>query len=362
MARIPKPWFRTERAVWCVHFRGTMHQLGAHPNGFPAPKQVKGKWNAPPPIVQAFHALLAAPPDRPLPPPLPAAASVLTVPDVFDSFLEWCQKNRSARTYEWSQNHIQNFLDFLPDKRLPVADLKPFHLQRWVDSKDTWGPNHTRSAVGVVQRAFNWAESLGLIDQSPVRHIHKPAPNRREQVLTRSEFDTLLSHVKDAAFRDVLEFCWETGARVQEVRLIEAAHYKPERGRVEIPPGQAKGKKRWRVIYLTDQADGILRRLTPLSAAGPVFRNVDGNPWIAQTFNNRFCRLHKKLGVKYALTAIRHSFATRMLEAGLDHLTVSALLGHADGAMLARVYSHVGENTDYLRDELRKGARGGSTE
>ncbi|OWK41961.1 Mobile element protein [Fimbriiglobus ruber] len=345
--------------MWCVHFRGSMHQLGPHPEGFPAPRQVKGKWNAPAPILQAFHALLATPstakpPKVPDPPPVAG----LTVPDVFDLFLEWCQKNRSARTYEWSQNHIQNFLDSLTIKRLPVDDLKPFHVQQWVDSKDTWGANHTRGAITAVQRAFTWAEKVGHITKSPIRHVEKPAPKRREQMLTPAEFQTLLSHVKDEPFRDVLEFCWETGARVQEVRLIEGTHFKSDRGRVEIPPDQAKGKKRWRIIYLTDRADEIVRRLAPIHTEGPIFRNVDGNQWDAQNFNCRFFRLHKKLGVKYALTAIRHSFATRMLEAGVDHLTVSALLGHADGAMLAKVYSHVGENTNYLRDELRKASRG----
>jgi site-specific recombinase XerD len=401
-----------------------MHQLGAHPEGFPAPRQVKGKWNAPPPIMQAFHALLAAPTAPTIPPViLPAPVAVLTVPDVFDSFLEWCQKNRSGRTYEWSRNHIQSFLDSLPDKRLPVDDLKPFHVQQWVDAnkvakagRRAWGVNHCRGAIVAVQRAFTWAEKLGHIAKSPIRHVEKPAAKRREQVLTVKEFEALLGHVQDEAFRDVLEFCWATGARVQEVRLIEAAHFKPERGRVEIPPGLAKGKKRWRVIYLTDRAEEIVARLAPLHSEGPIFRNVDGRQWDAQNFNNRFCRLQKRLGrehlgeivldekkvkalaatlpamkvekgeskpktekellrearkklsaqksskagTKYALTAIRHSFATRMLEAGMDHLTVSALLGHADGAMLAKVYSHVGDNTNYLRDELRKVERGGT--
>ena len=173
MARTPKPWFRTERAVWCVHLRGTTHQLGSHPDGFPTPKQVKGKWNAPSPIMRAFHALLASPPAAAMPPiaVIPPVA-VLTVPDVFDSFLEWCQKNRSARTYEWSQNHIQNFLDSLAVKRLPVDDLKPFHVQQWVDSnkvakpgRRAWGVNHTRGAIVAVQRAFTWAEKVGHIAQ-----------------------------------------------------------------------------------------------------------------------------------------------------------------------------------------------------
>lgn len=107
---------------------------------------------------------------------------------------------------------------------------------------------------------------MGHIVKSPIRRIEKPAPKRREQVLTPAEFDTLIAHVKDVAFRDVLTFCWETGARVQEVRLIRSEHFKPGAGRVEIPPPEAKGKKRWRVIYLTETAEAIITRL-PAPAA-----------------------------------------------------------------------------------------------
>ncbi len=353
MARTARPWYWIERGGWYVSISGQRHHLGDHPDGFPAPRRQRGKWNAPQRILDCFHELLAA----------PTSGTISIAPpvtDVFEQFLEWCEKNRSPRTYEWSQNHIQSFLNSLPSTQIRTDSLKPFHVQQWADSKTTWGANHKRGAITVVQRAFSWAEKMGHIVKSPIRHIEKPAPKRREQMLTVDEFRSLLAAVKDLSFRDVLEFCWETGARVQEVRFIEAAHLNLDRCRIEIPPAEAKGKKRWRIIYLSDRAEQIVRRLSSEYPTGPMFRNQDSNPWQAQAFNNRFCRLQVKLGVKYALTAIRHSFATRMLEAGVDHLTVSALLGHADGAMLAKVYSHVGVRTDFLREELRK-VSGGDT-
>jgi integrase len=229
-----------------------------------------------------------------------------------------------------------------------------------VDAKPTWGPNHRRGAVTAVQRAFSWAEKVGHILKSPVRYVEKPPPKRREQVLSAAEFQALLSKVRDRPFRDVLEFCWETGARVQEVRVIEAAHFKADQGRVEIPPALAKGQKRWRVIYLTARAQEVVQRLAEANSSGPVFRNRDGNSWEAQAFNCRFCRLQVKLGVKYALTALRHSFATRLLEAGVDHITVAMLLGHVDATMLAKVYQHIGERHDFLRCELRRVSGGGT--
>jgi site-specific recombinase XerD len=67
----------------------------------------------------------------------------------------------------------------------------------------------------------------------------------------------------------------------------------------------------------------------------------------------RITELAREYGTKWCLYHFRHSFATRMLEAGTDALTLSALLGHADGAMLAKVYSHMSKNDSYLRDAVK---------
>ncbi len=425
MARNASPWYWERRNCWAVIIDGQRHLLGDHPDDAPPPHKRKGKWVVPPAIQQRYHEVVAAPREQHhlAPEPEPTVA----VAEVFEKFLDWCSKNRAPRTYEWSRTHIQNFVNALKARKIvpaefPAEDLRPFHVNEWVDAnrvarpgRRAWGANHCRGAIVAVQRAFSWAEKQGHISKSPIRHIEKPAAKRREQVLTPAEFDTLLSHVHDDAFRDVLEFCWETGCRVQEVRLLEAEHYKPDRGRFELPPQKAKGKKRWRIIYLTARATEIATRVVAAHATGPVFRNTDGNPWDAQHFNCRFFRLQRRLGreqlgdavpdkakvaalagtlppmkteagvrkpktekellrearkklsgaaaakvgTKYALTAIRHSFCQRLLEAGVDHTTVAALMGHSDAVMVSRTYSHMDQAKDFLRDELLRasGAR-----
>ena len=358
MARTASPWYWEPRRCWAVIVDGRRHILGDHPPG-PPPRKKGNKWVAPRTIRERFDDLKVG-----LRNPAAAPAALPTegtVAGAFDKFLDWCQKNRSPRTYEWSRTHLLSFVrTLLSPKTFPVSSLKPFHVQEWADAAPGWGPNHKRGAITAVQRAFNWAEKAGHVERSPVRGVEKPPPKRREQVLSRPEFLTVLSHVKDRPFRDVLEFCWETGARVQEVRLIRAAHYRPDRGRIEIPPPEAKGKRRWRVVYLTPPAEAIVRRLAPLRPEGPLFRNADGNPWDAQNFNCRFGRLEKKLGVKYALTALRHSFCQRLLEAGVDHTTVAALMGHSNAVMVSTTYSHMDQAKDFLRSELLKAAGGGT--
>ncbi len=172
-------------------------------------------------------------------------------------------KHRSARTYEWSQGHIQSFCDHLKNARtLPASDLRPFHLVEWMDSKKTWGDNQKRNACGAVTRPFNWAEKLGYIPANPVRGVEKPTPTKRDSRMSPVDFSTILAHVKDEPFRDLLTFAYEAGRRPQEARLLEARHLKPEHYRIEIPPKEAKGKKRWRVIYLSEKVFAIVSQMT----------------------------------------------------------------------------------------------------
>lgn len=51
--------------------------------------------------------------------------------------------------------------------------------------------------------------------------------------------------------------------------------------------------------------------------------------------------------------AARHGFGTRKLIQGHDHLTVAAIMGHADGSMLAKIYSHVSDDEAHLKKALQ---------
>ncbi len=65
----------------------------------------------------------------------------------------------------------------------------------------------------------------------------------------------------------------------------------------------------------------------------------------------------RKLGTKYCLYAFRHTFANRLLGAGIDSLTVSTLLGHVDGTMLSRVYQHLQQNSVLLLDAVNQSSK-----
>lgn len=331
MARAPKPWFRKDRNAWFVTIAGKRHNLG------------KDRALA----FQRFHQLMAEPQKQ--------AVRSDSVAALIDLYLEWLQKNRSAGTYNWYMHFCQSFINSIP-ANLQITDLKPFHVQEWLDARNDSSDSTKRGCITAVKRPFAWAEKQGYIDRSPIAHVEKPQEGRREQIVSSDELKKILSLAPDEPFQDVLHVAWEVGPRPQEIVNVEARHVDIKNARWVFPKEESKGKKHPRVIYLTDKALQITKRLLLKHPEGKLFRNVDGNPWKSTAINSRFVRLKVKLGKKYCLYLFRHSYATRLLEAGVDCLTVSMLLGHRDTNMLARVYSHLGLNPQHLREQAKRAA------
>ena len=330
MSRIPKPWYWKSRQSWYVQIDGKRHNLGAN-------RKL---------AMQRYHELMAQPRQKAV-----QSDSVLAI---VDAFLEWTSNHRASRTYDWYRDRLQWFVDTIPN--VTVRQLKPFHVQKWVDSHPAWSDGHKRGCIVAVQRALRWAEKFGYIDRSPIRYIEKPKAGRRDQIVTAEQYQEIVHASHDEEFRDLLTAAWETGARPQELTRVEARHVDLGNCRWVFPPEEAKIKSRPRIVYLSDEALGITKRLMLKSPEGTIFRNTAGNPWTAYAVNCRFCRLKVKLGVKFCLYNFRHSFATRLLESGVDALTVAILLGHADVSMLGRVYQHLSHNPQHLLSQVRKAA------
>ena len=177
---------------------------------------------------------------------------------VLDAFLDWCQKHEAGRTYDWYRDYLESFARAIPPG-LTMARLKPFHVQQWLDANPGWKTGK-RGAVIAVQRAFNWAVRMGLIEANPTRSMEKPKAGRREHVISSDQFKTILSLVRDVEFRDLLTVCWETGCRPQEALSVEAGHVDVAEGCWLFPVDESKGKERQRIVYLTDTALAITRR------------------------------------------------------------------------------------------------------
>ena len=203
-------------------------------------------------------------------------------------------------------------------------------------------------------RAMRWAEEQGYVERSPLAHFKKPPAGRREQLVSAEQFAKILTLTLDEAFRDLLTVSWETGCRPQESLRVEARHVDVAGARWVFPATEAKGGKQQRVIYLTPVALEITKRLMAANQSGPLFRNTDRVPWTPDATNCRFQTLKRKLGVKFSLYGLRHTWMNRLLVGGVDAFTVAILAGHSDPSMLAKHYQHLSQNPEFLLKQARR--------
>lgn len=285
--------------------------------------------------------------------PATPAAAPTTVFGVIDSFLEHCQRNLASATYDLYLSQFSRFVEFL-ETDLPADSIRPHHVQNWLDSESTWGPSTKNSAVRTIRRAYRWAVDLGHLDRYPLATLKAPTAKRREVILAESEFSTLLESARDAAFRDLLTFVWHTGCRPQEAVAIEARHLQLESSRVVLPASESKGQRHARVIYLDTVAREIIERSAKHRPVGPLLRNGKGSPWTRNAVRCRFRRLGPVNGRRLCLYHLRHSWATRALQRGVDPITVSVLMGHSSGAMVAEVYQHLAQCPDHMQQAAER--------
>jgi site-specific recombinase XerD len=387
MARPPKPWFWKARKAWYVTIDGTRHFLAEDKEA----------------ALTRFHQLMAEPQKR-----IVRSDSVAAI---IDLFLDWCQKHRAPDTYEWYRYRLERFVQNYPDLR--THELRPFHVQQWLDAMSDLASGSRRNFCRSIKRAVRWAKKQGYIDTNPIVDMEQPKAGKREVVLSQDEFDLVQSLVPSSEFRDLLTVTWETGCRPQESLAVEARHVQLKTNRWVFGESEAKGDI-GRVVYLTESAAAITRRLMERNPTGKLFRNTNGKPMTTESVNCSFIRLQQKMGLaavkerefeptekeirecskslsptrvvkgatvakskrelyiearrklrlrqaeqlapKYSLYVLRHSWATHALERGVDALTVAVLMGHRDPSTLAKVYQHLAHNPEYLLEQARKAA------
>jgi integrase len=334
MRHFPKPFFRSARKAWFVQVGDRQIKLAADKDE----------------ALARYHELMAKPS---LPAVTQAEAQKLVI-IIVDEFLDWCEKHRAPDTYRWYKDRLNSFVATI-DPALTADQLKPHHVQKWVDNYGRpLKSGSRRNLIASIKRAMKWAEEQGYIDRSPLTHMKKPGCGRKEQVVTPEQYAALLARYKDQNFKDLLTVSWETGCRPQESLRVEARHVDLSGSRWVFPASEAKGKKIPRIVYLTPTALEITKRLMGEHPTGVLFRNTDGKPWTPYATNCRFQYVRRKTGIKYSLYSRRHSFAQHALIRGVDCITVATLLGHSDPNMLGRVYQHLSQNSTFLQEQLKK--------
>jgi integrase len=339
MARRSQPHYWKSRDAWYATIRGKQIRLAT---GKDAKQEA---W------AEFHRAITDAGLDK------PGVAPRIAVRTLCGLFLDHVKVDRKPRTYDWYRRHLKSFVAAHGERI--AADVRPYHVADWAGSHG-WGPSNRSGAITAVKAAFSWARKMGHLETDPVKDMSKPPPVRREKIISGEQSDRVLGGVS-ARFALLLEFLRESGARPGEGAALTAADVDWGRGVATLREHKTDGSTtKPRVIVLSARAREILQAQAGENPAGALFRNARGNPWSRNAMACAFRRLREKTGMGKEATAqaFRHRFATDAARQ-LPNTVVAALLGHKSTAMVDRVYTHIGDEVDTLKDALEKVRPGG---
>jgi len=286
------------------------------------------------------------------PKPIPTFGNALR------EFLEIVQQHRpnrersSYRRYQTSSKALKRyFKDRLLDE-ITVEDVEKFKLKRWHEvsprTKRVIRPATVNRELACLKALFNYAIKNDVVMKNPVSRIKFLAEdNEQMRVLTYDE-ERLYLLAASQPLRDVAILMLETGMRPEEVCRMSKENVHLQQGYYFNPYGKTKAAKR--KVPLSDKAcEVIYKRLAAregvyLFPGGRGGNDVD-NPIVK--VNGAHNSARKRSGVRqFRLYDLRHTWATRAAMAGIDLVTLAAMLGHSRIQMVLR-YAHPTEEHQF---------------
>lgn len=208
--------------------------------------------------------------------------------------------------------------------------------------------------LSALRGLFGWLASSGAIAEDPTAALSAPKLARTlPRALSADEVGRLMAAPEDgtpAGLRDaaMLELLYATGARISELARLRVGEVDFAGGEVRL---LGKGRKE-RIVpvhrralaavgsYLSQGRPKLLRGASP--EPPELFISPRGRAMSAASLRQRFHALCLVAGIdrEVAPHAMRHTFATDVLEGGADLRSVQEMLGHAS-LSTTQVYTHV---------------------
>lgn len=216
------------------------------------------------------------------------------------------------------------------------------------------------SSAAVAQRMaalrayFRWALREGLVAEDPTTLLARPrVRSPLPRVLEPSEAEAVVEHPipsanargdSEARNRAILELAYGAGLRVSELAGLDVTDVDCVEGLVHVRMG--KGRKDRRVPIGPPGVEAVAA-YTAGRATGPLFLNPAGGRLGTRSI---YTVVHRS-GVQNGIAAVhphalRHSFATHLLQNGADIRSIQEMLGHAS---LSTTQRYAAVDLDRLR-------------
>ncbi|MFC5402025.1 tyrosine-type recombinase/integrase [Cohnella soli] len=244
----------------------------------------------------------------------------------------------SQKTIRAYCGQVRRFYLFYESRReIGIADL----VTGFSYSLLTLGksPAHVNQAISAVKF---YMEKVCAMTPSASAYIRPKKLKKLPNVLSTGEVIRLLDAVGNSKHRAILYLAYSSGLRVSEVVRLRLSDFDRERRTLLVR--QAKGGKD-RQTVLSDAAFEVVQYYVRVEKPGGgwLFPGVAaGRHLTERTVQKVFEQTLKKANIhkKVSVHSLRHSFATHLLEGGIDIRYIQKLLGHKDVAT-TQIYTHI---------------------
>jgi len=237
----------------------------------------------------------------------------------------------SQRSHISSCKRFAAFLKRSPDTATP-DDVRRFQLHLAETGMSICNRNRIMTGVKFLFRVT--LRRLDLVAE--IYHLREP--QKIPQVMSPDETRRLLAVAGNLKVRTLLSLGYGCGLRAGEVVRLKVKHVDSAQKIIRVE--QSKGRKD-RNVMLSPETLDLLRqwwraRPTRSDTGAPIEERwlfpgkKPGKPMTTRQLSRLFHEAADAAGIKKAVTlhALRHSFATHLLERGTDIRIIQALLGH----------------------------------
>jgi site-specific recombinase XerD len=223
---------------------------------------------------------------------------------------------------EWNDKHIIDYMSY----------LKTVHQVSYSKCKMT-AQSVAFFFRHVLKRPYDVPSKL-----YPKREFKLP------HFLNKEEMQKLIENCRSPKQAAIIELFYSSGLRLDELRMLKMTDIDSKNNRIFVRCG--KGRKD-RVTLLSKRLVETLRYYYVSSDLKPkvyLFEgSVIGEPMHSRSIQHSVVLAYKYAGLshkRHKVHALRHSFATHLLDAGIDIHTIKELLGHSD-IKTTMVYLHL---------------------
>lgn len=294
------------------------------------------------------------------------AESAIARDEHIDAFLTHLEKERdvspnTVKAYARDLDELHTVLaQHLGIAQVDWATIDRLSLRAWLAHLSRRGLSKRSSAraLSAARSFFRFLHRNDLVEANPARAVSSPKLDKHlPGHLDRTQVETLLAVAATRAqagsfnaVRDfaILELFYSAGLRLSELRGIDGRDLDLLGGAVKV---RGKGRKE-RIVPVGSAAQRALReyervrdqlvaKVGPRAERQAFFLSSRGARMSAKTLHNAVtaCLSEVDEGAGLSAHALRHTFATHLLDGGADLRAVQELLGHAS-VSTTQIYTH----------------------